>query len=166
MCVCVCVTVCVYDDDDDDDIVSDSVVTPCYCSMLGVLGRVISFEACCQWVLLSVQITSAVVDTTQLFKFTVQKYFFFFFLILLVVAFLSSTLWGSPGMCTYTCTSTGTLHRVTGLRVWPFSITPPCRQPHSIFKGCIAVSGKWGLLCQELTMAEDNPHTRHNNFLL
>ena len=48
-------------------------------------------------------------------------------------AFLSWTLWGSPGMCTHTCTctSTGTLHRVRGLRARPFSITPPCRQPHS-----------------------------------
>ena len=38
---------------------------------------------------------------------------------------------------TCTCTSTGTLHRVRGLRVRPFSITPPCRQPHSVFGGCL-----------------------------
>ena len=35
-------------------------------SMLGVLGRVVSFETCCQWALLSVQIF-------RLFKFTVQN---------------------------------------------------------------------------------------------
>ena len=51
-----------------------------------------------------------------------------------VVAFLSCRLWGSPGMCTHTCTRTGTLHRVRGLRARPFSVTPPCRQPHSIFR--------------------------------
>ena len=33
-----------------------------------------------------------------------------------------------------TCTSTCTVHRVRGLRVRPFSVTPPCRQPHSVFK--------------------------------
>ena len=32
-------------------------VTPCYCSMRGALGRVVSFEACSQCALLSVQIT-------------------------------------------------------------------------------------------------------------
>ena len=34
-------------------------------------------------------------------------------------------------MCTHTCTctTTGTLHRVIGLRARPFSITTPCRQP-------------------------------------
>ena len=43
----------------------------------------------------------------------------------------------NTGMCTHacTCTSTGTLHNVRGLWVRPFSITPPCRQPHSIFRG-------------------------------
>ena len=46
----------VYDGDDDDDDVLYSAVTPCYCSMLGRVVLV-SFEACCQWVLLSVQIT-------------------------------------------------------------------------------------------------------------
>ena len=53
------------------------------------------------------------------------------------VAFLSWTLWGSPGMCTHTCTctSTGTLHRARGLRLRSFSITQPCRQPHSVFVG-------------------------------
>ena len=42
-------------------------------------------------------------------------------------------------MCTHTrtCTCTGTLHRVRGLHVQPFPITPPCGQPHSIFGGCI-----------------------------
>ena len=37
-------------------------------------------------------------------------------------------------MCTHTCTCTrtGTLHR---LRARPFSVTPPCRQPHSVFGG-------------------------------
>ena len=45
------------DDDDDDDVVLHNAVTPCYCSMLGVPGRVVSLEACCpQWALkLSVQ---------------------------------------------------------------------------------------------------------------
>ena len=40
-------------------------------------------------------------------------------------------------MCTHThtCTSTGTLHRARGLRVRPFPITPPCRQPYSVFGG-------------------------------
>ena len=33
-----------------------SAVTPCCCSMLGALGRVVSIEACCQWALLSVKI--------------------------------------------------------------------------------------------------------------
>ena len=57
--------------------------------------------------------------------------------VVVVVAFLSWTLSGSPGICTHTCTctSTGTLHRVRGLRVRPFSMTPPCRQPHSVFGG-------------------------------
>ena len=43
-------------DDDDDDVVLYSIITPCYCSMLGALGSVVSFEARCQWALLSVQI--------------------------------------------------------------------------------------------------------------
>ena len=34
-------------------------------------------------------------------------------------------------------TSAGTLHRVRGLHAWPFSVTLPCRQPHSIFGGLI-----------------------------
>ena len=46
-----------HDDDDDDDVYWYSAVTLCYCSMLGALGRVVSVEACCQWALLSVQIT-------------------------------------------------------------------------------------------------------------
>ena len=38
------------------------------------------------------------------------------------------------------------------------------RTPSS--EGFISLSGEWGLLCQELTMAEGDPHTkRHNNFL-
>ena len=45
------------DDDDDDDVDLYCAVTPCYCSTLGALGRVVSFEACCQWVLHIVQIT-------------------------------------------------------------------------------------------------------------
>ena len=48
------------DDDDaadvDDDVVLYSAVTPCCCNMIGALGRVVSFEACCQRALLSVQI--------------------------------------------------------------------------------------------------------------
>ena len=28
-----------------------SAVIPCYCSMLGALGGLVNFEACCQWVL-------------------------------------------------------------------------------------------------------------------
>ena len=43
-------------DDDDDVVVLYSSVTPCYCSMLGALGRVDSFEACCQWALLAVMV--------------------------------------------------------------------------------------------------------------
>ena len=36
-----------------------------------------------------------------------------------------------------TCTSAAsTVQRVRGLRVRPFSITQPCRQPHSVFGGC------------------------------
>ena len=42
---------------DDDDVVLYSVVTPCCYSMLSALSRVVSFEACCQRALLSVQIT-------------------------------------------------------------------------------------------------------------
>ena len=38
------------DGDDDDGVVLYSAVTPCYCSMLGALGRVVSFEACCLYV--------------------------------------------------------------------------------------------------------------------
>ena len=45
------------DDDDGDDVHWYIAVTPCYCSMLGALGRVESFEALCQGALLSVQIT-------------------------------------------------------------------------------------------------------------
>ena len=49
-----------------------------------------------------------------------------------------------------------------------FSTTPPCRQPHSVFRRIvISLSGEWGLLCQELTIAEDNLHkTRHHCFWL
>ena len=36
-----------------------------------------------------------------------------------------------------------TLHRMR-----PFSITPPCRQPHSDFRGFVSVSGEGGLLCK------------------
>ena len=42
--------------EDDDDVHLYSAVTLCYCGMLGVLW-VVNFEACCQWVLLSVKIT-------------------------------------------------------------------------------------------------------------
>ena len=42
------------DDGDDNDIHLYTAVTPCYCSMFGALGRVESFEACCQCALLSV----------------------------------------------------------------------------------------------------------------
>ena len=34
---------------DDNDVHLYSAVTPCYCSMLGALGRVVSVEACCHW---------------------------------------------------------------------------------------------------------------------
>ena len=40
------------------------------CSMLGALGRVVTFETCCEWELLSVQIA------TLLFQFTVPKYIY------------------------------------------------------------------------------------------
>ena len=56
-----------HDDDDDDDAgvlciytFCYSAVISCYCSMLGALGMVASVEACCQWALLSVQITRLV----------------------------------------------------------------------------------------------------------
>ena len=40
-------------DGNDDDLYLYSAVTLlCYCSMLGVLGREVSFKACCQWALL------------------------------------------------------------------------------------------------------------------
>ena len=39
----------------------------------------------------------------------------------------------------YIYTSTCTLHRVRGLRVWLFSITLPCRQLHTVFRGCVHV---------------------------
>ena len=56
------------DDDDDDGADNDDnvdlyyAVTPCNCSMLCAFGRVVSFEACCQWALslLSVQITKTI----------------------------------------------------------------------------------------------------------
>ena len=35
----------------------------------------------------------------------------------------------------HTPTSTGTVHRVRGLRVRPFSMTQPCTQPHPVFEG-------------------------------
>ena len=44
------------DDDDGNDVVIYSAVTPCYCSMLNAHVRVVSFEACCQWAQLKVQI--------------------------------------------------------------------------------------------------------------
>ena len=50
-----------------------SAVTPCYCSMLGVFSKVVSFEACCQLVLLSVQITR---HYPTVLKCTVQKYIY------------------------------------------------------------------------------------------
>ena len=81
-----------------------------------------------------------------------------------VVAFLSCTLWGSPSMCPYTrtCTSAGTVHRVRGLGLRPFSMTPPYRQPHSVFGGFV-LPFRSDFLCHGLTMAEDNPHaTRHS----
>ena len=34
-----------------------SAVTLCYCSNVGALCRVVSFEACCQWARIRVQIT-------------------------------------------------------------------------------------------------------------
>ena len=43
------------DDNDEDDVHLYSA--ECYCSMLGAIGRIVSFEACCQWALLSAQIT-------------------------------------------------------------------------------------------------------------
>ena len=85
-----------------------------------------------------------------------------YYVFVVVVTFLRWTLWGSPGMCTHTCTctSTGTLHRVRGLRARPFSITPPCWQLHSIFRGLyLRFQSMTFFLCQELTMVEDN-----NNF--
>ena len=57
----------------NDDVVLNSVVAPCYCSMFGTLGRVVSFEACCcKWALL----VCKSLDNTLLFKFTVQKYIY------------------------------------------------------------------------------------------
>ena len=57
-----------------------------------------------------------------------------------------------PGMCTHTCTCTsaGTLHRVRGLRARPFSITPSCRQPHSVF------GGYWSQMVNNLQVKESN----------
>ena len=71
-------------------------------------------------------------------------------------------------MCTHTCacTSRGTVHRVRlrGLRVRPFSITPPCRQPHPVFGGFYLPFQGMRFVIQEVTMVRDNPHTtRHNN---
>ena len=59
-------------DDDDDDVVLNAV-SPCYCSMLGALSSLVSFEACCQWARL---IVCNSLETTLLFKFTVQKYIY------------------------------------------------------------------------------------------
>ena len=41
---------------DDDDAHLYSTVTPCCGSTISALGRIVSFEACCQWALLSVHI--------------------------------------------------------------------------------------------------------------
>ena len=51
-------------------------------------------------------------------------------------------------MCTHTrtCTSTGTPHRVRGLRARPFSNTPPSRQPHSVFGGYSRLKKKESLI--------------------
>ena len=53
----------------DDDVVLYSAVPPWYCSMLCALGRVVSFAACCQ----SCYLACKSLDTTLLFKITVQK---------------------------------------------------------------------------------------------
>ena len=51
-----------------------------------------------------------------------------------------------------------------GLLAWPFSrgggdlITPPCGQPHVVFRGFISISRGWMLLCREFIMAENSPH--------
>ena len=54
------------------------------------------------------------------------------------------------------------------LRVWPFSSTPPIRQPHSVFGGFLLHGGAWMLLCWGAIIAEDNPQItmpQHNNLL-
>ena len=55
------------------------------------------------------------------------------------------TLWGSPCMHTHscTCTSAGTLQGVRGLHAWPFSMTPSCRQPHSVLGGWMMSDSGW-----------------------
>ena len=58
----------------------------------------------------------------------------------------------------YTCTSTGTLHRMRGLRAWPFSNTPPCRQPHSVFGGVYLIK-----LFQSLKWLWKLPQTTNDN---
>ena len=46
----------------------------------------------------------------------------------------------------HTCTGIDTVPRVRGLRVWPFSINPPCRQPHSVFGGCFKTWIEWSFV--------------------
>ena len=57
--------------------------------------------------------------------------------IVVIVAFPRWTLWGSPSMCTHTCTctGTGTVHRGERIACATVFNYPPYRQPHSIFGG-------------------------------
>ena len=65
-------------------------------------------------------------------------------------------------MCihTRTCTSTCIVHWVRGLRVRPFSITPPFWQPHSVFGGFYLPFWRMTEVCYVrslLIMGEDTP---------
>ena len=46
-----------------------------------------------------------------------------------------------------------------------FIITLPQRQPYTVFRGFISISGGWMWLCKELfnIMAEDSPHISYNH---
>ena len=69
---------------------------------------------------------------------------------------------GHPIMCTHTRTCTSTVHRVRGLSVRPFSITPPCRQPHSVFGGFYLPFRKMRFVMS----GAYHPHTRRHNHVL
>ena len=82
-------------------------------------------------------------DTTLLFKCTVQKYIYPSVSCCCSVPQLNTLRVTQYVYPPRTCTSTGTVHRVRGFRVRPFLMTPPCRQPHSVFGGASVQAGSF-----------------------